>query len=140
MVTGFPLLPKSQYSRTPCWKEFTGTGAAPVTGAWRPMVMVVPVTPVASLFDPEDGFAPLLPPPVLLLDDPDEEVPVDPVDEPPDEVPVELPVEPPVNEPPEPLVVVPPREPVPPVDPDEVPPCPAFETAPAATAARWTLP
>src|SRR5438309_5604831 len=99
MVTGFPLLPKSQYSRTPCWNEFTGTGAAPVTGACRPIVMVVPVTPVVSPFEADDGCWEL--PPDEPVDPVEPVEPVDPVEVPVDpvEVPVDVPVDPPVKEP-----------------------------------------
>src|SRR5881394_1356569 len=48
MRTGLPLLPCSQYRFTPFSNEFTGTGAAPVTGACSPIVIVEAVTPVVS--------------------------------------------------------------------------------------------
>src|SRR5438874_10978860 len=57
MTTGPPLFPWSQYRFTPFSNEFTGTGAAPVTGACRPIVIVVAVTPVVSPGPEEPGWA-----------------------------------------------------------------------------------
>src|SRR5438105_6802201 len=129
IFTGPPLLPYFQYRSFPVWNEVCFTGAAPVSGAWIPIVIEVDVTPVLSP-GPVGCWAALLPPPVLddpppVLDEPPPEVKLDPPPEllPPAEGPV--PVAPPPSDPP--VVVVPP---VPAVDP--VPPVPLVESPPPA--------
>src|SRR5918999_3066249 len=48
MRTRRPLFPFSQYRSLPASNELALRGAAPVRGAWMPILMVVALTPVVS--------------------------------------------------------------------------------------------
>src|SRR6266550_3412680 len=133
MVTGFPLSPYFQYRLAPARNDAADTGAAPVTGACRPSVMVVAVTPVES--PPFGGAA--------AAEEPPRELNPDVTDEPEGVVPVaDVPDAPATVDPPLPSTDE--TERAPPADWVPEAPVPEAElrlvTSPERTAARCTFP